>query len=301
MIEQPRKILLPTDFSEPAEAAAPYAAAIARAFGAELHLLHAIVLHDDFGGPSFPEQHEVIEALQERAGDLLSALAGVVKQAGVEVLRAERRGVSAAPVILDYAEEQGIDLVVMATHGRRGFRKLFLGSVAEEVVRHASVPVLTVRDRDRMEGADGKVKILVAADLSPATATLVDHAALVAARTGASVCLLHAIQVLRPGVVYEALPEIPGVSFAELESEARGRLEALVRDSGLDAQNTTVEVVEQPPAAAILDRCAGDGAADLVIVAHRQRSGVDRLFLGSVADRVVNRCSVPVLTVPVEG
>jgi nucleotide-binding universal stress UspA family protein len=299
-VPAPRRVLLPTDFSEPASAALPYAVAVARAFEAQLHLLHAIVLHEDFGERRFPDQPQLLESLREQVDDLLSALARSAEDEGVEVTGAERRGMAAAPVILDYVQEADIDLIVMATHGRRGVRRLFLGSVAEEVVRHSPVPVITVRGRDRLAAAaDGSLSILVAADLSPVTETLIDHAARLAAQTGAEVRVLHAIEIRRQTVVYEELPELPELSWERLESEARGRLEELVRGSDLVPERTTIEVVREAPAAAILDRCESAGAPDLVLVGHRQRAGIDRLFLGSIADRVVNRCTVPVLTVPV--
>ncbi|HVS66746.1 MAG TPA: universal stress protein [Thermoanaerobaculia bacterium] len=298
-IGEPRRVLLPTDFSEPASAALPYAAGIARAFGAELHLLHAVVLHDDYGEGRFPEYREVVDSLHTRVDDLLAALSETASAEGVTVERAERRGVAPAPVILDYVEEEGIDVIVMATHGRRGVRRLLLGSVAEEVVRHSPVPVITVRGRDRFPGDDGQVSILVAASLTETSAPLVDYAAALSGWTGASVSLLHAIEILRPKVVYEELPELPQFSWKRLESEARDRLDELMRRSGLDPGRTTIEVVRESPAAAILGRCEGDGAPDLIVVGHRQRSGIDNLFLGSVAERIVSRCRVPVLTVPV--
>lgn len=302
MKKEPRKILVPTDFSEPAEAALPYAAGLARALGAELHLLHVSVLHEEFGSMwerKRPGLEDLLEVLQQQTGDLLEALAERARAEGAEVSGAERRGIAAAPVILDYVEEEGIDLIVMATHGRRGFRKLFLGSVTQEVVRHSPVPVLTVRGGEGFGEGDDAVSILVAADLSPASEALVESAATLAKLTGASVRLLHAVHLMRPKVVYEELPEIPEVSWERLETEARERLDQLAKGSGLDPAKVSIEVVKAAPAEAILDRCAGAGAPDLVLVAHRQRSGVDRLFLGSIADRVVNRSPIPVLTVPV--
>ncbi len=76
------------------------------------------------------------------------------------------RGFSTAPAILEYAKHNDIDLIVMGTHGRRGLGHLFLGSVAEEVVRLSSVPVLTVRERETPKPFEKMRRLLVPLDFS---------------------------------------------------------------------------------------------------------------------------------------
>lgn len=78
----------------------------------------------------------------------MTETAGRLERPAVTVRQVQERGISAAPVILDYARENDVDLVVMGTHGRRGVRRMLLGSVTDEVLRAAPCPVLTVRGGD---------------------------------------------------------------------------------------------------------------------------------------------------------
>lgn len=150
---QLKKILLPTDFSEPAEKAILYACELAERFGSELHLLH--VVHDlttdipDFGmGVAFPgyvdqlplQQEQLKEAAQQHLRQVLPA----DYRPHVETQFATRQG-PAFLEIIGYARDYDIDLIVLGTHGRTGLSHALLGSVAEKVVRKAPCPVLTIR------------------------------------------------------------------------------------------------------------------------------------------------------------
>src|SRR5690606_34769986 len=130
-------------------------------------------------GPVAPPTDE-----QEQGGELARDV--VVKRAVV-------RDVAAAPAILQYARDQEMDLVVMGTHGRRGLRRLFLGSVAEEVVRLSVCPVLTVHAGPiRSEALFGD--ILVPIDFSPHSKAALRAAASLAPELGASLDLLHVVE-----------------------------------------------------------------------------------------------------------
>jgi nucleotide-binding universal stress UspA family protein len=139
------KILLPTDLSEYAVGARPYAVELARTFGAALHLLSVVDAH--WVGPvvsaEFPGQIEDTLRLHRQAAER-----GVRAQAdeitGIPV-RAEV--VVGAPhvEIVRYARREEIDLIVLATHGRTGLAHALIGSVAEKVVQMAPCPVLTVK------------------------------------------------------------------------------------------------------------------------------------------------------------
>ena len=143
-----QKILFPTDFSPCADRAFDLALLLAQHFGAELHMFHAVVLHED--DPHNPAHHfpdpEAIHHRLERLAD--SEMARLLERQGAteaRIRQVKSRGISAAPSILEYADECDADLIVMGTEGRRGPSHLLLGSVAEEVVGHARCPVLTVR------------------------------------------------------------------------------------------------------------------------------------------------------------
>ncbi len=134
------RILSPTDFSAGSRRAGEYAGFLARRLGAELHLLHAVLV-----GRERADADEALslEALLERQAASLQDELGAP---AIEVRQVTRRGYSAGVVILEYAAEMEAELIVLGTHGRRGAQRLLLGSVAEEVVRYANCPVLTVRE-----------------------------------------------------------------------------------------------------------------------------------------------------------
>jgi len=150
-------ILVPTDFSEPSDAALDYAATLAAKVGASLHLLH--VFEDPYvtGGAFAAEMYAPIgpdlrESLYQEAK---ARLAGrLVKIGGARFnATAEVYSGPTAKAIAEYAKKNGVDLIVMATHGRGGMAHLLLGSVAERVVRTAPCPVLTIRTAAALEPA----------------------------------------------------------------------------------------------------------------------------------------------------
>jgi universal stress protein A len=150
-----RRVLLPTDFSDAAACAVPYACELASQFGAELHVL--FVIHDlsselpDFGmGLAFPGYLERLpERSQKLEEEAIGHLANVLPDGWdrSRVILATRKG-PPFQRILEYAREHQADLIVMGTHGRGMVSHTLLGSVAERVVRKASCPVLTVRPGD---------------------------------------------------------------------------------------------------------------------------------------------------------
>lgn len=297
-MKQPKRIVFPTDFSEHSKTALAYAAHLTHAFEAELHLFHAVVLHDydtHEGRPGFPTREDLEGALSERAGQMLADL-DTSDTPGISVVRAERRGTAAAPQILEYAEEIHADLIVMATHGRRGLSRLFLGSVAEEVVRHAALPVLTVRDRVRIGGGVDRGRIVAAIDFSSVSEQVMDCAEWFGVCSGAEVHLLHAVELPWQPIVYEAVPEMPSFTYEDLATEARHRLERLRDSSRLDPDRVQVHVVQGPAADGLLEWTQRT-PPDLLILGRHGRSRLETFFLGSTAARAVNRAPCPVLTV----
>ena len=143
----PTRILVPTDFSPPSDRALEHARRMAARCGATLHLLH--VLEETMDTSAFasdvlvPDSPEVLAARLEEAREKLAHRSG---GAASEQPRASTEVVtgSSTRTIVRYAADNGFDLIVMGTHGRKGFAHLVMGSVAEEVVRTASCPVLSI-------------------------------------------------------------------------------------------------------------------------------------------------------------
>jgi nucleotide-binding universal stress UspA family protein len=146
MAIRPQRILLPTDFSDYSAAATKYACEFATSFDAELHVLHTLEVHLA-STPTFGMGLDLPQYVHESRLAAEKALAGVPDPqwvAGRKVVKAVIEG-SPKVEIVRYARTHGVDLIVLATHGRMGLAHVLIGSVAESVVRTAPCPVLTVR------------------------------------------------------------------------------------------------------------------------------------------------------------
>jgi len=142
-----QNVLVATDFSATSESALEYGRALARNFGARLHVLHVVENSLLWSGVESTAYDFVLvqEEIEEGARRKLAALVGPDNGEPPRTTTAVKAGSSAAFVIVDYAKQAGIDLIVLGTHGRGMMGHLFMGSVAERVVRIAPCPVLTLR------------------------------------------------------------------------------------------------------------------------------------------------------------
>lgn len=139
-----KKIFVPVDGSETAQRALQEAATLAKEQGAKLHLAHVVEplyhlaaeTHGDF-----------VRVVQREAKKLVDDAAALARGQGVEASAAvvDSAGRRVAAAIAEEAKKAGADLIVMGTHGARGFEHLVLGSVAEGVVRRATMPVMLIR------------------------------------------------------------------------------------------------------------------------------------------------------------
>jgi nucleotide-binding universal stress UspA family protein len=146
-----RKILHPTDFSDPARAAFEMACALARDYGAEL-----VVVHVDRPSPIFAPDGIVVGVPVEEPYELRAKLARVrPTDAKVKVTHRLLEG-EPADQILKAARAEAADLIVLGTHGTTGLARLLMGSVAETVLRKAPCPVLTVRAQRQTESKAAK-------------------------------------------------------------------------------------------------------------------------------------------------
>ena len=149
-------ILVPVDGSEIGERSLPVAQGMAKSSGGTIHLVQVISREPELqavhgGGAGSVQMLEIeqdaarrlIEARTTRGKNYLESLANRLQNEGVKVTTVMREG-AADENIADYAREQGIDLIVMSTHGRGGFKRLILGSVTDRVIRSGETPVLVV-------------------------------------------------------------------------------------------------------------------------------------------------------------
>ena len=271
-----RRLLVPVDGSGAADAAVRWASALARASGAEVHLLHVL-----------PDADPPPEGGAPRALQLLGAHGRHLR--GLPVCHAVEHGAPAA-AILAYAEEQDVELIVMGTHGRRGVRRLLLGSVAEAVLHGARVPTLVAPEGT---GARPLFHVLAPTDFSAAARLALPVAVDVAETAGAALTLLH---VLEPP---PALAGLAGATTAQallpdLHREAEAALALL------EAPRRAARVVgEGAPAEAIAAFAEAHGV-DLVVQARHERGRLGRLLLGSVTEQTARRVRCALLVLPVD-
>jgi nucleotide-binding universal stress UspA family protein len=144
-----KKILCPVDFSEYTDEILDYAVSIAKRFDSELHLIH-IIPNLNYFTPyeSFLTPENLVAIERNIEGEVGKDFDKITKKLDLPFRRIIKTGVTFVEII-DYIKEQGIDLVVMGTHGRSGLEHILIGSVAEKVVRKSPCPVLTVRPKDK--------------------------------------------------------------------------------------------------------------------------------------------------------
>jgi len=289
----PKNILAATDFSETAERAVTLAGGLARHFSAGLHLLHVAVLVEDstLGEDGRNQLEQLLATGEDARRELLEKRTG---DNDVSVTPLVVRGISPDEVIVETASNLGCDLIVMGTHGRRGLSHLFLGSVAERVVRTSSTPVLTLR-ADAVVEPDGITQILVPYDFSDASAESVRQAAAWANTLDAEITLLHVVEPVVYPEFYsvDVLPDNLMMRLTTRSEEALDKVAAELLDGR--ACTTLVEVGR---AAETIVNLADPERFDLVVMATRGLSGLEHVLLGSVAEAVLRRCRVPMLTVP---
>jgi nucleotide-binding universal stress UspA family protein len=293
------KILMPTDFSDCANAALTHAVALAQQFGAELHLLHATVLHDDDpnrSGRTFPGYDELHRRMAEAAETRLKRLIAEHSSRGLTVFQTQTPGIAAAPAIVEYAAEETVDLIVLGTHGRRGLRRFLLGSVAEEVVRSAPCPVLTVRDEEEARHFQDLDLIVVPFDFSDDSVRALAVATELAVTYESRVDLVH---VIVPSIDLQAEVTLWAPTFDFDRVDMYRRVESRLRAEieGLDRPEVSITPrVLDGHAASCLVRHAEGSKADLIVLASHGLSGIEYALLGSVAAKVIRAAPCPVLT-----
>jgi nucleotide-binding universal stress UspA family protein len=142
-----RRILVPTDFSQPAEAALRYGRALAEEFGSTLHLMHVVPEPYIYPWGTEISTMPLVDLLTSSETQAAERLKTLVDDTGALKGRIRTTTAIGTPVdkILQQVADDGIDLIVMGTHGRGAVGHLLLGSVAERIVRRSPVPVLTVK------------------------------------------------------------------------------------------------------------------------------------------------------------
>jgi nucleotide-binding universal stress UspA family protein len=287
-------LLVPTDGGGESAVAAARAFHLAGRFDARVHLL-AVVGEGDPIPDLTDAAREAARSDGERRGrDATASLQQRAADLGVETTRSIRHGVPHR-VIVGYADERDVDLLVMGTAGERSADGPDHGVVTERVLAQSDAPVLVVPADEAAIGPEAGVtaydQVLVATDGSDAAERAADSGIEIAERYGADVDVTYVVDVA-------ALDEnVPSSLVGLLREGGRAAVEAVAAECRARSLPVTTTVGRGRPAGEVLDR-ARDVDADLVTVGRRGQSIDDERLVGSTMARIVRWSEVPVLTVP---
>ncbi len=265
-----RGILVPTDLTETSEPALLFAGHLHSQFGGEVRLLHSY--HVDLP-PYFLSSQ--IEDLKRRLVEAAADAADHARRQGARLLGFEPAvsvtGEPAVEAILGAAELPSSDLVIMGTHGRRGVDRLWLGSVAERVLRASPKPVLAVRPG---MAPTAWANILCPTAQTGVSRTALEYAGLVAQATGGLITVLHAVE---PG----ALP--PDCSLVPDTVRARCRIR---------------EVTHHGDAPGVILATAREMGPDVIVMGGQRRTSLFGTLFSSTTERVMQLAEAPLVIVP---
>jgi len=282
-----QEILIPLDGSTEAESVLPYLRDLAPKFGSRVHILGVCI------GRKTRRVNRLIE-------DYINRTANKLHSDNIKAEPVIRYGV-AADKILDFTAEKEIALIIMATHGRSGITRWWMGSVAEKVISEATAPVLLVRSkRPSTTRATDKLnfthKILAPLDGSDIGEAALPYAETIATNSRASVSLLQVISP--PGTVEANLLGGPDWrKFVKAMHDAgENYLKSVAERLSGRGVKVTYEVATGDPADKIVEY-AEDKGINLIAMSTHGRTGVARWVLGSVADKVLHGARIPILLV----
>jgi nucleotide-binding universal stress UspA family protein len=296
-----KSVLVPVDFSDSSRTALDRAAALAEKLGAQVHLLHVWELPEALPREELESASgaHLASVLEKLAHDGLAAFTAEARARNIPIQSASVEGGVTWRSIVRAAETAPHDLVVMGTHGRKGFARALLGSVTERVVRYAPCPVLSVSGVAGVRQT-GIQRILVPVDYSQGSARALSQATELAQSLEAQLDVVH---------VWDRPNFVPTETMVELRQERRS-LGELIRENAELEMREFLQTHSADPAAGVPPHrlLSGEPAAalvgelergehDLVVVGTHGRTGLKHLLLGSVAEKLVRYSPVPVLTV----
>jgi len=280
------QILLPVDEGTGNAEVLHHAGEIAHRFDAEIRLLH-VADTDEYSVTLTDEG--VVDGLVRRGEELVADLGETFETLGVEYSTDVVQGTPAATIV-EYASEYDYDLLVMPTHAREGLSHFLLGSVTEKVVRLSDVPVLTARMTEEDTFAFPYERILLPTDSSEASRRAAEHGLDLAAAMDATVDVLSVVETAAIGP--DIGSNVTSGDFDQGAHEAVSDVAAMAEERGVEA-STHVETGS--PDEEILS-AVDEYDCQAVVMGTTGRRGVDRILLGSVAEKTVRSAPVPVVT-----
>jgi nucleotide-binding universal stress UspA family protein len=281
------RVVIPLDRSTLSESAIPFGLLLARTLGCSIDYVHVI-------------EKDVVSKMAGAEEYLAKIVERFPCPTGHRSL--VRSGDPAEAILAETGDSEA--LVVMATHGYTGLRRMFLGSVADALVKHARVPIALVRgDRKFRLPEDTFHRLLVPLDGSERSSHALQLAFAIAKPSGAQLDLLHVIVPVSVGEYGAGID--PGYVPPEVYASMMTDLETLARDDLASAANACVEAgiaadAHSPigtPAESIF-HLAEDAHADAIVMSTNGRGGASRVLMGSVATAIIHRSHIPVIVLP---
>jgi nucleotide-binding universal stress UspA family protein len=285
-----QKILCPVDFFPGSLHAFDFALKLARNYDARVIALHVVepviptVYEPAFSVPDLTNE------LEKQSKRLMKELNAKAEKAGVP-LKTEVRLGDINTEIGDAVEKTKADLVVVGTHGSKGFERWLMGSVTEKLMRHCPVPLMVIGGR-RKAGTPppGIDSILVTTDFSDGTSDAMKYAFSIAQESGAKIDLLHVIDE-------HVMVEAPSDVRESMIDGIRKKLDDLVPGTAKSRREANTTVATGTPYQAILKTAKKDKVGLIVMNVHG-KGMLDRVLVGSTAERVVRGAECPVLLIP---
>jgi nucleotide-binding universal stress UspA family protein len=292
------RILCPIDLSDHSRHALEYAVGIGRHYGASLTTLYvipppvpAVPTFDSPAYPGYVYTPEDLDAIEREVRNFVDS--------GHSGMSIESRVVQGFAVgqILDVAASMAADLIVVGTHGRGGFQRLVLGSVAERVIARVSLPVMAIPPHMPDVAPVGPApfaNILCGIDYTPSSQKALDYATLLARESAGQLTLVHVVEI--PTDEPALATGIRGVvEEGVFVTAARGRLHAVLPDEVFHRHAGQVVVKTGKPYRGILDVAERQHCDLIVLGAHGNLANV--LGVGSTTNHVLRDATCPVLTV----
>ncbi|NND72606.1 MAG: universal stress protein [Rhodothermales bacterium] len=295
-----KKIVCPTDFSRDSDKALEQAIHLAEHFGALLNIVHVLpIFAEDRVSGAFrsPIEHqEFAERLERQARRHMLDRVQSSEAAGVRTTTTYLRRPVTAETIVRHSSDMKADLIVMGTHGRRGIRRLVLGSVTAEVLHTSEVPVMVVSHQTAMSTWPIR-NILAPTDLSDDSKAGLMAADRLAASLGANLHLVYAVEP----VPFPASTAVGNDSYFDLLPELRQLTLDKFNEIAGSLESSAETIVEHGKAAGAILRAVADLDADLIVLSSHGFTGVTKFLVGSVTERLVRISPCPVLVIPADN
>ncbi len=292
---QAGRVLVAVDFSPDSQRALEAGLEFIGPRAVDLHLVHVHVPFEE--GDLTSTQESALQAEMEHMYQ--KATASHLVADDTVVTYSVERDIAPAAAVLRYAASHGIDLLVAGTHGRRGFRRLILGSVAEEVVRLSPTAVLTIGGTTNYRLGLETKSIMVPIDFSEESSKTLAAARVMGEAYGADLDILHVVEeAVHPafyntGVfsVYDLRPDLDRKALEELEKLYKS----------VDGPDVPVTfALRQGHAAKEIVSYAKEQESDMIVMSTHGLTGLTHVLIGSVAETVVRTAPCPVLILPRE-